>query len=220
MQTKFKIVETLDYILAVSGEKVKENDLFTNEHIQISKCVKSLEKWLKHNKSGIKKIIAYQPKNNAPELDLLLLPEMAVGDDVEKLAEKLNIVYTLLKRRGLFDTGIEELLKIENLLIQARIEANEKSATKIYSEDDLRKAYQTGEGRGRCSKTGVQSYLSEEEFIQSLKQPTPTWFVAEMETPYTDAFTEDRVRRFYGKPNLKTTTIDGKTYLVGKFVNE
>jgi len=44
----------------------------------------------------------------------------------------------------------------------------------------LRKAYQTGEGRGRRSKTGVQPYLSEEEFIQSIKQPkTPTHFLLE-----------------------------------------
>jgi hypothetical protein len=41
-----------------------------------------------------------------------------------------------------------------------------------------------------------------------------------METPYTDGLTEDRHRRFYGKPQLKTTTINGKTYLVGTYLNE
>ena len=64
---------------------------------------------------------------------------------------------------------------------------------------------------------------SYEDFIQSLKQPkTPKWFVAEMERDYKYRLcgTEKKDGGFYGFSKLKTTTINDKTYLVGKYLYE
>jgi hypothetical protein len=56
--------------------------------------------------------------------------------------------------------------------------------------------------------------MLKDEFIQSLKQPTPKWFVADVENKIAlDGHT------VIGQ-ELKITIINGKTYLVGKFVNE
>ena len=104
MESKIEIVETPDYILAVSDEEIKEGDtifnyfgLKHNEQV-ISKASKNavinwkndlyINDGTKRIRDGIKKIIAYQPKGNAPELDLPLLPEMVVEDNIEKLAEE------------------------------------------------------------------------------------------------------------------------------------
>jgi hypothetical protein len=101
-----------------------------------------------------------------------------------------------------------------------------KSATRKYSEYDLRKAFEAGmyfigEDKG-----------SYEEFIQSFKQPKPKWFVAEMESRVKpNGINELMKEEFYQKfpeelPNcvfedvLKTTTTDGKEYLVGTYIND
>jgi len=57
------------------------------------------------------------------------------------------------------------------------------------------------------------------DIIQTLKQPkTPKCFDAEMEIPYIDGYTENRVKRFYGKLRLKTTTnSEGKHVFVGHY---
>ena len=81
-----------------------------------------------------------------------------------------------------------------------------------YTEDDLRKAL--------TEKSFYE--LSVDEIIKSLQQPKyPIGFECEMQTPYTDAYTEDRMRRFYGKPKAKTTTnSQGQTILEGKYIYE
>jgi hypothetical protein len=73
METKFELIETSDYILAVSDEKIKKGDfiVLTNNEIIEAEEDDSFPK----RKC---KIIAYQPKSNAVELDLPLLPEMVV----------------------------------------------------------------------------------------------------------------------------------------------
>jgi hypothetical protein len=150
------------------------------------------------------------PLNNNPIIpNLGLLPEIVVEDDVESKINKALKYWRSFdgeKQKGIaYGLG----LALEHY----------KAATKVYSEEDVRKAIEIGEKCIILNSRGsyLESKQLKESFIQSLKQPTPKWFVAEMETPYTDAFTEDRIRRFYGKPKLKTTTINGKTYLVGKF---
>jgi hypothetical protein len=239
MAALLQIIETPDYILAVSDEEIKVNDycimldsfgnLFSNVQQYTNPETQHLNK-------GLRKVIAYQPKGNAPELNLPLLPEIVVEDDVEKLAEKLNIIYVLLKRRGLFDTGVEELLKIENLLIQARIEANEKAATKKYNEDDLRKAIKMAWEADSIDGTvdlnivlhygnnnDLRTKWTEDEIIQSLKTHTPKWFVAETVCDQClDDKTTDSCYCHFGnyKTVLKTTTIEGKVYLVGTYLYE
>jgi hypothetical protein len=191
MQTKFKIIETDSYILAVSDEEIKEGDWCVYNSGEI------IQYLVKLNTDNLKKIIIYTPKGNALELEgLPLLPEMVVEDD--------------------------------------------KAATKVYSEEDLRKAFLEGNKYPQESKYLPDFYLGNyfEKFLQSLKQPTPKWFVAEMEyyyhtskDLYTDAGFVKCTKEQYEsikseiptcplKTELKTTTINGKTYLVGKFVNE
>jgi hypothetical protein len=69
-------------------------------------------------------------------------------------------------------------------------------------------------------------------FTQSLKQPTPKYFIGEIESRVKpNGINELMKEEFYQKfpeelPNcvfedvLKTTTIDGKEYLTGKYTNE
>jgi len=236
METKLQIIHTDDYILAVSDEGIKEGDLFTNNHGQISKCVKSLEEWLKINQSEIKKIIAYKPKGNAPELDLPLLPEIVVEDDVEKLAcniynlayeEYLHIRENVSQTRELVEAEYEHLgLEIPNKyfdVLSFIAGYNYNSATKTFSEDDLRKAVEetvswweakTNEKYGKINTS--EEFV--DELIQSLKQPkTPKWFVAEtitMNKGYENSYPYQECDIF------KTTTINNKTYLVGTYLYE
>lgn len=56
--------------------------------------------------------------------------------------------------------------------------------------------------------------------LQSLKQPkTPKWFVAEMEE-ISDNKTNDFGKKQIYYQRLKTTTINGKTYLIGTYLYE
>jgi len=74
MENKLQIIETPDYILAVSDNK--KNDLtycFDGEKILDVKNIAKLAPFL--YSSEYKKIIAYQPKGDAPKLDLPLLPD-------------------------------------------------------------------------------------------------------------------------------------------------
>jgi hypothetical protein len=98
MKNKLQLIETPDYILAVSDEEIKEGDyIFANQGVHEVTDIKDGDypygtlnyrgDKIYHRKSW-KKVVAYQPKGNAPELDLPLLPEMVVEDNIEKLAEE------------------------------------------------------------------------------------------------------------------------------------
>jgi hypothetical protein len=92
----------------------------------------------------------------------------------------------------------------------------------------LKKAYNKGfsEGviKGTCSM--VYKHESFEEYIQSLKQPSHKWFVAEMEQVilkdpnscehYIEVGCIKDICTCYTF-RLKTTTINNKTYLVGHY---
>jgi len=210
MKTRFEIIETPDYILAVSDEEIKENDVYLDDTSTLRKSITSNKEYWK-SRNGYKKIIAYQPKGNAPELDLPLLPEW-VEDDVEKKTNR-----KVCKCKRAYENPLSEICSLcwNELYPDEKDEVKEedlievKAATKKYSEDDLRKCFYDAK---------TPSYEDFGDYVQYIKQSkTPKWFVAEMENPYTDGFTENRVRRFYGKPVLKTTTINGKTYLVGTY---
>jgi hypothetical protein len=148
MKNKLKIVETEDYILALSDEEIKEGDY------QLVPMLSEVEKATKENihlSYMCYKIIAYQPKNNAPELDLPLLPQLIVEDDVEKLAcniynlayeEYLHIRENVSQTRDCIEAEYEYLgLEIPNKyfdILSFIAGYNYKAATKIYSEEDLR----------------------------------------------------------------------------------
>jgi hypothetical protein len=136
---------------------------------------------------------------NKYELDLPLLPEIVVEDDVElKINKALSYWKTF---EGDQQKGIVYGLRLALEFY--------KSATNTYSEEDLRKALSI-----------LRDYdgykLSNDAIIQSLKQPkTPKYFVAEMEGYKINGMIDEATSYI-----LKTTTINGKTYLVGTYLYE
>ena len=210
MQTKFKIIETPEYLLAVSDKQIKELDTVYNQIPNSIKKVKSKEelnlvKTINERANEIQKIIAYQPKGNAPELDLPLLPEMFVENNVKKLAEN----YTS-----------NETDKTLKLISKYSFRDGHKAATKVYTEEDLRNAINMGIDLWMNSMTDNSAELTESDYqqiIQSLKQSktTPKWFVAEIEEQRTATYGGVIVRE------LKTTTnSEGKQVLVGTYLFE
>jgi len=218
---KLERIETTDYTLWVSNDEIKEGDYHVA--IQIvervgSKAIAYTDKeQLKaiSEIGGANKIIAYQPKGDAPELDLPLLPEIVVEDDVEKIFKEQ------VSRRD--DDGYpvfgQEDFQILKYCIKEIITS---SATKVYDEEDLRKAIELSRIKDWQKDSNGNNFweYSKDEIIKSLKQPktpkTPKWFVAETEdifhSPSPIGMSVDTI--------LKTTTINGKTYLIGKFTNE
>jgi hypothetical protein len=270
VNNKLKIIETPDYVLAVSDEEIKEGDLCVynknhnsrNPNWELIRCgVIEREEMHPHSNNKLllwmKKIIAYQPKGNASELDLPLLPEIVIEDDVEKFCWRLF--------GGSFEARGVESEEEADKTVAFGIECY-KAATKVYSEDDLRKYtsilddiqedladYQNEVGIGILDDNQwkqlfieriIASVTSYEEL--PLKQPTPKWFVAEMEYDLNSPIVrvvddyyivmaqsendfkskELKIKRgdtigFYtietAPKKLKTTTINGETYLIGKY---
>jgi hypothetical protein len=246
MTTKFKTIETEEYVLAISDEEVKlSNDnigFFLRTH-SISTNIDIIQNPSFTSKYKYEKVIAYKPKGNAPELDLPLLPD--VEEDVEKLPYDKLCYYD---RRNP-DFQIKEEYGYDKEEVKATGEFSKKdcscdncfygrakladriikSATKKYSEEDLRKAINMARGIKEGKETftaedisgstevctyGWKFEFDEDEIIQSLKQPK--WFVAEMKHTKSEVFREnDNVPYAV----LKTTTINNKTYLVGTYLN-
>jgi len=226
---KLQIIETQDYILTVSDEEIKHKNIIL--HIP-SNCILDADEFYEMNGNttilfndlnkrevlakDCKKIIAYQTKNNAPELNgLPLLPEIVVEDDVEKLAK---LKYPINSAKGSMEMLNRD--QLNNSLKQEGFIEGYKAATKVYSEEDVidfsifRTTTNTKEFHN-CKNVYEQFNL-----WKSLKQSkTPKWFVAEIDC--------DEVRQCMCetnddclKPKLKTTTINGKTYLVGTYLYE
>jgi len=219
---KLQLIETENYVLAVSDEDIDPiKDYVLRDSFIMKPNTYNLKIFSEYKH---KKIIAYQPKDNAPELDLPLLPEeeccegdgsncngscCVIEDDVEKLAEE----YADFSNEHIpmsFGDKFNETSKRDFI-------AGYKAATKIYSEEALR-----GFCKFYTENLTNSIWDSMELYIQSLKQPTPKWFVAEMEYqnldgkwgsyyPFASSAKDSR---------LETTTINNKTYLVGKYLNE
>jgi len=220
MQTKFRIIETPDYWLAVSDDEIKKGNwvIFLDKKLLYNVEYNS-QLFDYNNDTNCKKIIAYQPKHkHAPKFNLPLLPEIVVEDDVEKLAENLYPIPFPNK----FSNMNQEAYKERAAFIEGH-----KSVAKIYSEEDLRKAFQAGDNYRYYENGGFRSIpsdvLDEDAYIQALKKPKILkWFVAELErklvlnlgievfNPNTHVYVDE----------LKTTKINGKTYLVGTYKYE
>jgi hypothetical protein len=205
---KHDIIKTDNYLLVVSDEEIKEGDngvgfatgingkgrgyfIFKQDGTSVGK--------LNSICVGSKKITAHLPLNNSRILEGVdLLPPLE--DDVDKLSADYTEEWCSKRK---VDVYIHDAFKA------GYNKAKEKYK---YTEEDLRKVL-----------TDKSLYeLSVDEIIQSLQQPKyPIGFECEMETPYTDAYAEDRMRRFYGKPKPKTTTnSQGQTVLEGKYIYE
>jgi hypothetical protein len=215
MNNKFKIIEVSDYILAVSDEEIINASYIYNSALNI------VEKNNEFNNGILQsRIIAYQPKGNAPELDLPLLPEIVVEDDVEKLAD-------------LFSIDESKVHPADSYIAKKGFIEGYKAATKTFSEEDLRKAidfvvknytinsfgnFPHGVSTDNLNYSEPSTKI-QEKFILALKQPkTPKWFVAEMQT-YPPIITETHIGSV-DPYELKTTIIDGKTFLVGTYLYE
>jgi hypothetical protein len=193
MQTKFKIVEAENYILAVSNEEIKDGDLCVynknynsrNPNWELIRCgVIEREEMHPHSNNKLllwmKKIAAYQPKDNAAQLNLPLLPEVIAEprgfDEFEYTEEDL---------RKTIDFGSE---------------------TRVFTSD-------------RETST---SRRKKDEFIQSLKQPkTPMWFEAETTGggEYLAGVVGGNEIWAEYPTKLKTTTnSEGKQVLVGTYL--
>jgi hypothetical protein len=203
MQTKFEIIETDTYILAVSDEEIKSYYTYYYDFMT-EKVVKYMADSSCKYKEYEKKIIAYRPKNNAPELDLPLLPEIAVEDDVENWLDRVK---TDFDKKENYQHGFHDAINI----VKAKI----KAATKKYSEEDLRKAMLNIVEWCVLKKANDFVDINDKisKIIQSLRQPK--WFVIEYKTEYT----EDGLD--YQSDELKTTTnAEGKQVLVGTYLYE
>jgi hypothetical protein len=220
METKFKIIETDEYFLAISDEDA------SNSYIYFTGDPNGIFRTGIKYKSGAgdyfyqdaitgmsntylaeisKKVIAYQPKGNAPELDLPLLPY--VEEDVEKLA---------------FEYDRNRTGKWINWDVKNGFIAGYKKATKVYSEDDVCDFVEWMNLHYRALEhtisfkdaTGTKQLL--QRWIQSKTPKTPKWFVAEMKHTKSEVFREnDNVPYAV----LKTTIINNKNYIVGTYLN-
>jgi hypothetical protein len=232
---KLEIIETDDYILGVSDEKIKDGDFCYHTGRNIFYLFEKKVGWAKEFDALVKPI-AHQPKGNAPELDLPLLPEIVVEDDDEIIAWE-NAVNLFLK----LENREANLADDRDLLVVGAMHETYKAATKGYSEEDLRKAIDfaikyTDKGLTTdivSEILGIDCSGNLEEttqlFIQSLKQPkTPKWFVAEIEEVCrlmsADIVEKENWTKVENSKStyqrLKTTTINGKTYLVGSYLYE
>lgn len=232
---KFKIIETPDYMLAVSDEEIKKDEYYVS--LETNFATEPKERYVIYVKStglnGLnpKKIIAHLPLNNASLLEgVMLLPDLPkklsekellergkeiwcdmdilkkrasgritseaikflinkvidntwsqaknfftnniVEDDIEKLAEQLLTSHPDFKAEGMSE--------YQNGRFNGIIEGlNYKSATKAYSEDDMRKAFKAGISFERSdNKNSYNDYeynkdILFNEVIQSLKQTKP-----------------------------------------------
>ncbi len=112
MNTKFKIVETEEYYLAVSDEDINLGDYcYVNEDDSIYKSKGNVP-----SNRFVSKVIAYLPKNNAPELDLPLLPEIIIEprgfdefqyteQDMINLAKNISYEWYSEKLIGILDSA-------------------------------------------------------------------------------------------------------------------
>jgi len=227
MEKRFKIIETPDYYLAVSDEDKKRGyfycyrtkQIFQDEGCDIHCC----------NSDVV--IEAYQPKGDALELDLPLLPEIVVEDDVENLAELKYPEYPNNPR----DKPDWHYNRDINCFRKRKAFINGyKAATKKFSEEDLRniikwlnKNYSKVEDELARPFEDNQSEFSDTFFIDayeealtraidSIRQPkTPMWFVFETESIVIG---HTGTHNIFGE-KLKTTIIGGKECLVGKYLN-
>jgi hypothetical protein len=234
METKFKIIELSEYFLAVSDEDASNSYIyFTGDPTGIFRTGikyknEAGDYFYQDAITGMsdtylaeisKKIIGYQPKGNAPELDLPLLPEeeccegdgsncngscCIVENDVGKLfIEKSNIPYFPSELKETCNWWFRE---------------GHKAATKVYSEDDLVEFCMNMLSQYTQGNTNIHNRELLKESL-TCKQSKPKWFVAEIID--TNSYNSEVLTGSYDSGNfqLKTTTINNKIYLEGTYLN-
>ncbi len=225
MNNKFKIVETEYYILAISDkiedginpkvlhfdDKVDKNNIYKSSEMFTGNPMYLHISGIDDDFRTVRKIIAYQSKGNVKELDLPLLPEIVVEDDVDEIFEK--------------ETKTVSFGENGNQSPYNWFKMGYNAATKVYSEEDIRRIAQFAFSFHR--RNDLDDDELEIEFnrlldknIQALKQPkTPKWFVAETTGGGEYLAGEVGGNEIWAEypSKLKTTSINNKTYLVGTY---
>jgi hypothetical protein len=221
MEMKLQIIETPDHILALSDEKT----LSVSGDYYLDDLNNNLHKWnmvgMDEGKSvWINKVVAYQPKGNAPELNLLLLPKIVIEDDVEKLVEIEQLLTNITEWSSFKEHPIGKQAQKSLMLLKSY-----KSATKVYSEEDLRKAIELTILNCIVDTIGYDNHVVSfegniDEIIQSLKQPkTPKWFVAKLCKKYKQVDYLHQIEE-YDLVYKFTVKDKGKACLVGTYLYE
>jgi hypothetical protein len=229
---KYNIIKTDNYLLLVDDSEININQYVYCNFGYIEKVMDIINEWVYHTNTlgknpikHYKKIIAHLPLNNSPILESVdLLPPLE--DDIEKL--EIEYFRELEERREVAKNfkgqvagrhpdafGHSEMMHMNRGYIEGYNKAKEKYK---YTEEDIANAIKIAKDSMGVDNDGetCYSHLSTEQIIQSLKESkSPKWFVAEMEEvakpmPWIHIKTLE----------LKTTTINGKTYLVGKYYND
>jgi hypothetical protein len=192
---KHDLIKTENYLVVVSDDEIKENTPYLNDQVVfISDDVFDEGNNPNQNKAN-KKIIAHRPLNNALYLDGVdVLPEIQ-DEEVEKLAEES------------YGEGVCGL-QIKKGYIKGYNKAKE---TYKYTEEDLRKAIEFGQG--------MELWKEEEQtdkFIQSLNQPKlPIAFECEtdlIKLPWGAHST------YVKEKSITTIDDEGRTEWVGNYI--
>jgi len=217
---KMELIKTDQYWLVCSDEEIKVGDWFycsdrTNYSYTFQCFGLTNDTHLKvksDNEFGYgdwdisysKKIIYHRPLNNAPVLEgVPLLPEWN-EEDVEKLAEDYTERWCSKRR-------------VDNYIHDAFI-AGYKAATKTYSGDDLKDAFNAGYDLNTWEQLEIpneeRDYCNEHDYIQSLKQSKePKYFIPEMEETVIY-----NASGLHSNITCKTTTNSlGQTVVIGKY---
>jgi hypothetical protein len=214
---KHNIIKTENYLLVVDDSKIKQNDFFygvadgsIKPFIEIAdETTVEIVTWQLNvvGKSPNKKIAAHLPLNNSSVLEgVPLLPPLE--NDVERLAMESWIS----------DKYNEELFENGKGAYCAGFWEGFKAATKVYSEEDLRKAIDMArETLEYDENRGWYNTKSEDKIIQSLQQPKmPVAFECEIfEAKDLKSVDGDWLK--LGQPKT-TTNPQGQTVLAGKYI--
>lgn len=142
MNNKLRIVQTDDYVLAVSDEKIEIGDIVLETLNDGKQGLFEIHTLNDIDLTRQIKVAAYLPKFNAPKLDLPLLPKIATKDYSLEAAKKFAYSkFENLKENFPEGKGMVTIQSILDVL-EAGVEYGYKFASKnnkIVVEDDVKK---------------------------------------------------------------------------------
>jgi hypothetical protein len=189
METKFKLVETEEYFLAISDDLIKPLDNRVNIQRGYIKKIEIDEDVCYYNKRNdvFKKVIAYKPKGNVLELNLPLLPDVEPRgfDEFEYTKEDLYKAIAMAKIAKTDDGLID---------MDAWISNGYEGATPAYNENEI-----------------IQSLKQPKWFVAEIE--------VNCTGNNNDGCFMDSCGHNCGCLSLKNTNINNKNYLVGTYLN-
>jgi hypothetical protein len=123
MQTKFKLIQTDNYILALSDDEVKS--YYTYYHCDLKGVVSYMADTPSKYDDGEKKIVSYLPKSyNSPKLNLPYLPEITGvynDDDLKKAIEMARGIKDTLRGDYFTIKYMKELSELSHRFTEERM---------------------------------------------------------------------------------------------------